>query len=111
MQTTDDLNDQGHAVAIAKLQARVAGHDDAIEKLDERVSRHDEIIATLREGFGNVATKRDIADLRSDIGNKFDRQLGDAQNSIPGKVAAIFAGGMFLIALVTLVVSLVPHHG
>lgn len=94
---------------IAELKARQDATDDAIEKLDYRVTKHDQIIADLREACAKVATKDDIASLRKDIGEKFDRQLTDAQNSVPAKIAAIVSVGMFLIALVGLAINL--RHG
>jgi len=57
-------------MAIAELRTRQSAEAIAIVKLDERVSKHDEIIKVLTE---SLATKDDIADLRSDIRERLDR--------------------------------------
>lgn len=113
MPSTDDLHaaDQKHAVAIAELRARIDGHDEAIERHERHIAKLDETVTVLREAYGKVATTADINGLRDDIANKFDSQLRDAQRSIPEKVAVVFSGGMFLIAIITLFVSLVHNHG
>jgi hypothetical protein len=43
--------------------------------------------------------------------NTFNRQLNDAQNSVPGKVTMGIGVLMFLLALVSLVVNLTHGHG
>ncbi|CAM2142728.1 DUF883 family protein [Pararobbsia alpina] len=102
MPTTDELHaaDQEHAVAIAELKAKIEGHEEAIERHDRHLFKLDEIVSTLRESVAKVATKDDIVELRKDIGEKFDKQLTDAQNAVPGKFAAIFAGGGLVIAAI-----------
>lgn len=57
-------------MAIAELKKRADATDNAIERLDERVTKHDEIIAALCE---SLATKEDIAELRSDLRERLDR--------------------------------------
>lgn len=57
-------------MAIDELKRRADATDVAIVKLDERVTRHDEIIAVLCE---SLATKEDIASLRADLRERFDR--------------------------------------
>jgi hypothetical protein len=96
---------------IAEIRARVEGHDDDIARIDRVVSQHNEAISSLRESLARVATKDDIAEFRKDVGQKFDKQLTDALSSVPGKHAAIFGAGMFLIALIGLVVNLMHGHG
>ena len=97
-------------MAIAELRARVDGHDEAIARHENRLTRIDETIVMLRECFASVSTKDDIAELRKDIGDKFDKRLTDAHNSIPAKFAAVCAGGMFLLAAITLALNM-AHHG
>lgn len=111
MPTNDELHkaDQQHAVAIAELKARMDGHADDIARHDRHLVKLDEAVTALREGFGKVSTKDDILELRVDIAEKFDKRLTDAHNSIPTKVATIFAAGTFLIMVITLVVSLSSH--
>jgi predicted nucleic acid-binding Zn-ribbon protein len=108
MSDNDELN---HATAIAELKARVEGHAEAIDRHDTSINKLNDAVSTLREMLGGVATKNDIMDLRKDIAEKFDQRLRDAYKSIPEKVAVIFGAGMFLLALITLVVELVPRHG
>lgn len=98
-------------MAIAELKARVDGHDEAIERHERHLIKLDETCAVLREGLGRVATKEDVLGLRADIAEQFTEGLRDAHKSIPDRVAVVFAGGMFLIAIITLVVSLVHSHG
>lgn len=57
-------------MAIAELKNRADATDKAIVCLDERVSEHDQIIATLCE---SLATKEDIAGLRSDLRERLER--------------------------------------
>ena len=110
MPTTDELHaaDQEHAVAIAELKAKIGAQEDAIARHDLHLFKLDEIVSSLRETVARVATKDDIVDLRKDIGQKFDRQLTDAQNAIPGKYAALFAGLGVVIAAIELFVHI---HG
>lgn len=98
-----------NAEALAEVRARVDGHDEDIARHERHIAKLDDAVVMLRETIGRVATKDDIADLRKDISSKFDKQLVDAQNSVPGKVAVVFTAGMFLIALVELVVNVVRH--
>ncbi|WP_217589720.1 putative holin-like toxin [Burkholderia sp. GbtcB21] len=97
--------------AIAELRARQEATDNAIERLDERVTRHDEIISSLREAVAKVATKDDITELRKDINEQFTVQMRDAHNSVPVKHSLMISAGMFVIAIITLVVSFYQHHG
>ncbi|RKP56353.1 hypothetical protein [Pararobbsia silviterrae] len=104
MPTTDELHaaDQVHALAIAEIKAAIRAHDESIERHDQHIAKLDETVATLREAYGRVATKDDILELRTHIGEKFDKQLTDAQNAVPGKYAAIFTGGAVVIAVIEL---------
>jgi len=97
--------------AIVELRERVRSHDEDIARHDKHLAKLDETVAELRTAIATVATKDDIHALRNHIGEKFDRQLSEAQSSIPGKVAIVFSAGMFLIALVGLVVNLMNGHG
>lgn len=112
MLTTDELHaaDKEHAVAIAELRMRIDGHDEALERHERHMVKLDETVTVLRETIGRVATKEDISDLRKDIGEKFDKQLSDAHNSVPIKLTLITSGAMFLLALIGLVVDLMRHH-
>ena len=98
-------------MAIAELKLRVKGHGEAIDRHEHHMQKLDETVTDLRVTLSRVATKDDIGELRGDIANKFDERLRDAQRSIPEKVAVVFSAGMFLIAIITLVVSLSHGHG
>lgn len=111
MPTIEDLHsaDQGHAMAIAEIRARLSGHDDILERHERHLAKLDETVIMLREGLMTVAKKDDISDLRRDINDKFDKRLNDAHNSIPAKFAAVCAAGMFLLAAITLALNVVRH--
>ena len=97
---------------IAEIKGRLDGHDGDNARLDDAVKRHDELISGLREAIGRVATKDDILELRRDINQTHAKQMSDALNSVPGKIAAIFTGGGFLVALVALILDwAVKRHG
>lgn len=104
MPTLEELHaaDQAHAAAIAELRAGVAEHRDILQ-------RHAEMITELRIAYGNVATKADLAEVGQSLHSKIDALVVTAYNSIPAKVAAGFAGGMFLLALISLVAGFM--HG
>lgn len=103
------MSTENHAIMIAELKLRVDGHDEALARHEKHLAKLDETVIFLREGLMTVATKNDIAELRKDIGDRFDKRLVDAHNSIPAKFAAVCAGGMFLIAAVTLALNMVRH--
>ena len=111
MPTIEDLYaaDQEHAMAISELKARLSSHDDTLERHERNLAKLDETVIMLREGLMTVAKKDDIADLRRDINDKFDKRLTDAHNSIPAKFAAVCAAGMFLLAAITLALNVVRH--
>ena len=113
MPSIDELHlaDQEHAVQIAELRARIDGHDETLNRHERHIAKLDEAISALREHAARVATKDDIGALRKDFSDKFDQRLAEAHNSIPGKVAVLFGGGMFVIALIGLVVNLMHGHG
>lgn len=98
-------------MAIAELRARIEGHDESLERHERHMTKLDEAVGILREASAKVATKDDIAGLRGDIADKFDERLRDAQRSIPEKVAVVFSAGMFLIAIITLIFTLIHGHG
>lgn len=97
--------------AIVELRERVRAHDEDIARHDQHLAKLDETVAELRTAIATVATKDDILRLSQNIDGKFNGLLKDAQRSIPERVALLFAGGMFLIALVGLVVNLTHGHG
>lgn len=111
MPTTDELHaaDQKHAEAIAALEARMDGNEKRLTGTERAIEKLNESVAMLREAVAKVATKDDIIKLAEKIDEKFDRQLRDARNSIPGKVAAVTGGAMFLLTLVTVVVNVLRH--
>lgn len=96
-------------IAIAELRIKIDAHSEDIARHDRHLAKLDETVTILRENFARVATKDDIMELRGDIAEKFDRRLADAHNSIPAKFATVLAGGMFLIALITLAITLAHH--
>lgn len=97
---------------IAEIKVRVDGHDEDIARIDDTVKRHDELISGLREALGRVATKDDILGMERTISQTHAKQMSDALNSVPGKIAAIFTGGGFLVALVALILDwAVKRHG
>jgi hypothetical protein len=57
-------------MAIAELKTRRDAASIAIVKLDEKVAQHDDIIGVLVD---SLATKEDIAGLRSDLRERLDR--------------------------------------
>lgn len=111
MPTIEELHDadKQHAAAIAELRGKIDTNTQAIARHQEHLLRLDEVTMAMRESIARVATKDDVNELRNDINKQFVTQLTAAHNSIPSKFAAIFAGGMFVIAVVTLFVSLVKH--
>ncbi|PYE21326.1 hypothetical protein C7410_115169 [Paraburkholderia silvatlantica] len=94
-------------MAIAELKVRQDAASEAIEKLDQRVTRHDEIISELRTAIAQVATKEDVAALRSDINTAFYQQLKDAHNSIPAKIGLLIAAAGVVVPIVAMVIA---HH-
>lgn len=94
-----------HIEAIAEIKTRLDGHDDDIARHDEAIRRHDELIAGLREAIATVATKDDVHALRTAVSETHAKQMSDALNSVPGKIALFFTGGGFLVALAALILS------
>ncbi|WP_221307250.1 hypothetical protein [Paraburkholderia atlantica] len=88
--------------AIAELRERVRAHDEDIARHDKHLERLDSAVCELRESLAKVATKDDILGLRVDISEKFDKRLTDALNAIPAKWAAIFAGGLMIVEIISL---------
>lgn len=109
--TLEELKDADHRhdLMIAQLKAEFGAHTTMLERTIEVVERHDEMLTELRTAYGKVATSKDISDLSDKIDKKFNQQLTDAYNSIPGKYAAWFAGGMFILATVGLAMKLSGH--
>lgn len=101
MPSTEDMQNaiRENAQAIAEVRARVDGHDDDIARHERHISKLDDAITMLRETIGRVATKDDIADLRKDVSDRFDKRAEDAHNSIPTKLAAWFGGVMVILTL------------
>ncbi|NUY33307.1 hypothetical protein F0160_22745 [Paraburkholderia sp. JPY303] len=93
--------------AIVELRERVRAHDEDIARHDKHLEKLDAAVGELRESLAKVATKDDIMGLRVDISEKFDKRLSDALNAIPAKWAAIFAGGLMIVE----VISLFTKHG
>lgn len=96
-------------MAIAELRARIGNHDDILERHERHLAKLDETVIMLREGLATVAKKDDIADLRRDISDRFDKRMTDAHNSIPAKFAAVCAAGMFILAAITLSLKISGH--
>ena len=111
MPTIEELHaaDQGHAMAIEALRARLVAHDETLDRHERHLAKLDETVVMLREGLMTVAKKDDISDLRKDINEQVQRNMRDAHNSIPAKFAAVCGAGMFMIALVTLFLNV--RHG
>jgi hypothetical protein len=97
-----------HMAAIVELRERVRAHDEDIARHDKHLEKLDATVAELRESIAKVATKEDVMSLRVDINEKFDKRLTDALNAIPAKWAAIFAGGLMVVEIVSLFVK---NHG
>ncbi|WP_155625840.1 hypothetical protein [Burkholderia vietnamiensis] len=87
------------AIDIAALKTRVDGHDDAITTMGRRLDRNEEAVIKLRELMSQVATRDDVANLRDTVQTQFFKQLTEARNSIPGKVAALCAVISLLVGL------------
>jgi len=94
--------------AIVELRERVRALDEDVARHDQHLAKLDETCAELRMAIATVATKDDINSLRVDINEKFDRRLTDALNAIPAKWAAIFAGGLMIVEIISLFVK---NHG
>jgi phage shock protein A len=94
--------------AIVELRERVRAHDEDIARHDQHLAKLDETVAELRTAIAIVATKDDILHLSRNIDEKFNKQLTDAHNSIPGKIGLFLTGGSVLIAVITLFLA---HHG
>lgn len=94
--------------AIVELRERVRAHDEDIARHDQHLAKLDETVNALRTALATVSTKDDINKLRLDINEKFDRRLTDAFNAIPAKWAAIFAGGLMIVEIISLFVK---NHG
>lgn len=103
------LNHQEHAAHIAALREKTQNHEERLDRHSEHLTRLDESMGMLREALGGVATKNDIMDLRNDVSKQFNQNLRDAHNSVPAKLSVLFAGAMFLIAVIGLVINI--HHG
>jgi DNA repair ATPase RecN len=97
-----------HMAAIVELRERVRAHDEDIARHDQHLAKLDETVDQLRMAIAAVATKDDINRLRVDINEKFERRMTDAINAIPAKWAAIFAGGLMLVEIISLFVK---NHG
>lgn len=91
-------------MAIAELRQIIESHDEALERHEGHLIKLDEVVTGLREAVAKVATKDDISELRSDIAEKFIKQLSDAQNAVPGKFATLIAAGGLVIAAIELFV-------
>jgi chromosome segregation ATPase len=59
-----------HMAEIAELRKRVDVHQEIITRHDTHIARLDELMTELRE---SLATKEDIAGLRSDLRERLDR--------------------------------------
>jgi DNA repair ATPase RecN len=97
-----------HMTAIVELRERVRAHDEDIARHDQHLVKLDETVSELRAAIATVATKDDINKLRVDISEKFGQRMTDALNAIPAKWAAIFAGGLMLVEIISLFVK---SHG
>jgi len=97
-----------HMAAIVELRERVRAHDEDIARHDQHLAKLDETVDQLRMAIAAVATKDDINRLRVDINEKFERRMTDAINAIPAKWAAIFAGGLMIVEIISLFVK---SHG
>jgi uncharacterized coiled-coil protein SlyX len=72
MPTNEELDaaDKKHEAAIAELRAGLREQRELISKHDQHIKRLDEFMTELRE---SIATKEDIAGLRSDLRERFAR--------------------------------------
>jgi ParB-like chromosome segregation protein Spo0J len=112
MTTMDELQaaDRHHAEAIAELRARLNGHDEDIARHEFMIGKLNETMAVMREAVAKVATKDDVMSLSRNIDEKFNKQLSDAHNSIPGKIGLWLTGGSLVMMGIGLLMTLV-HHG
>ncbi|MBU9552822.1 hypothetical protein [Burkholderia multivorans] len=78
-----------HAVDIAELKTKVDNHSETFIRFGKRLDKNEEEIIHLRENMAQVATRDDVAELRTAVQTQFFKQLSEARDSIPGKVAAI----------------------
>lgn len=72
MPTNDELHaaDQKHEAAIAELRAGLNEQRQLISRHDQHIKQLDDFMTELRE---SIATKDDIAGLRSDLRERLDR--------------------------------------
>jgi chromosome segregation ATPase len=72
MPTNEELDaaDKKHEAAIAELRAGLREQRELISKHDQHIKRLDDFMTELRE---SIATKEDIAGLRSDLRERLDR--------------------------------------
>lgn len=99
--------DRAHAIAIAEIRGKLEHHDGMIGKHEAMLERIDATVDEIRVMLAKTATSEDIALLRKDVVDRFDARAAEAHASVPLRTANIFAAGMFLIALVTLVIAFV----
>lgn len=95
-----------NAASLAEQKMRLNGVDATISRHEKRLDKLDEAISTLKEISAKSATKDDITDLHKDFIELFQDRLSEAHKAMPGKLAAAYGGGMFVIAIVGLVVSM-----
>lgn len=96
-------------VSLAEQKLRINTHDVQLAQHDRRFGKIDDLLGDIRESCARMATKEDIAKLKDDFSEKFEKRLAEAHDSIPAKAGAVFAAGMFIIALVGLVVNFAHH--
>lgn len=101
------------------MESRLNVHDDAIHRISElttslerdirnngaQISRLDDAVNTLHTIAANVATKADIASLRTDVTNAF----GDARNSVSNRAVALFTTAIVAVALIGIVAVIVRN--
>lgn len=101
------------------MQSRLNVHDDAIHRIAEittnlerdirnngaQISRLDDAVNTLHTIASTVATKADIASLRTDVTSV----IGEARNSVPNRAVALFTAAIVAVALIGIVAVIVRN--
>ena len=101
------------------MESRLNVHDDAIHRLSDisaslerdirnngaQISRLDDAVGVLRNIASTVATKADIASLRTDVIGV----IGEARNSVPNRAVALFTAAIVAVALIGIAAVIVRN--
>ncbi|HET8687321.1 MAG TPA: hypothetical protein VFM18_11755 [Methanosarcina sp.] len=97
---------QEHAASLQDLKTKHENMQTRIEIHESHIDKLSESIASLKEKFGSVASKDDIAAVNAKIDESINGLLKDALNSVPHKIVALFTGALLLIAAIEAVIHI-----